>query len=113
MLFGKIKKTFPDIRQNEPLKNHCSFKVGGPADFFYELKNIEELPPLIIFAEENHIPYKIIGRGTNILFTDKGFRCLIIKNITNKCVINGNKIIVDSGMVFAQIIVLSAKKGLM
>ncbi|MBI4994403.1 UDP-N-acetylmuramate dehydrogenase [Candidatus Peregrinibacteria bacterium] len=112
MLFGKIKKQFPLVRQNEPLKNHCSFRVGGPADAFYELKNIEELPPLITLAEENNIPYKIIGRGTNILFTDKEFRGLIIKNITNNCVVNGDEISADSGVILAQIIRLSIDNNL-
>lgn len=112
MLFEKIKKQFPLIRQNELLKNHCSFRVGGPADYFYELKNIEELPPLITLAEENSIPYKIIGRGTNILFTDKGFRGLIIKNITNSCIVNDNEIFADSGVILTQIIPLSIDNNL-
>lgn len=112
MLFEKIKKQFPSLRQNEPLKNHCSFRIGGPADYFYELKNIEELPPLVTLAEENSIPYKIIGRGTNILFTDKGFRGLIIKNITNNCTVNNDEISVDSGVVLAQIIRFSTNNHL-
>ena len=112
MLFEKIKKQFPLVKQNEPLKNHCSFRVGGSADMFYELKNIEELPSLITFAEENAVPYKIIGRGTNILFTDKGFRGLIIKNITNKYSLDDEEISADSGVILAQIIQLSVSNNL-
>lgn len=112
MHFGKLKKQFPLVKKNEPLKNHCSFRVGGPADLFYELKNIEELPPLIAFAEENAIPYKTIGRGTNVLFTDKGFRGLIIKNVTNKYSIDGEEILADSGVILAQIIQLSVNNNL-
>lgn len=112
MIFEKVKKQFPLIQQNELLKNHCSFRVGGPADYFYELKNIEELPPLITLAEENFIPYKIIGRGTNILFTDKGFRGLIIKNITNTYSVNGDEISADSGVILAQIIRFSIDNNL-
>lgn len=112
MRFEKIKKQFPALRKNEPLKNHCTFRVGGPAKFFYELKNIEELPSLVEFAEENSIKYKIIGRGTNVLFTDKGFGGLIIKNLSNNCRMEGEKIICDSGAVLAQIIRLSVENGL-
>lgn len=104
MLFEKIKERFPAIRENEPLKNHCTFRVGGLADYFYELTNIEELPPLVIFAEENSIPYRVIGRGTNILFTDKGFRGLIIKNLTKELRIDGENIVADSGALLSQII---------
>lgn len=107
MLFEKLKASFPRIRQHEPLKNHCTFRVGGPADFFYELTNSEELPPLVMLAEENTLPYHVIGRGTNILFTDKGFRGLIIKNISKEMRVEDTKIIADSGVLLIQIIRLS------
>lgn len=112
MLFEKLKERFPDIRQNEPLKNHCTFRVGGPADFFYELTNIEEIPELITFAEENSIPYHIIGRGTNVLFTDKGFRGLIIKNLSNEFRVDGEEISANSGVLLSQIIRLGIDNDL-
>ena len=108
----KFKERFPKMRQQEPLKNHCTFRVGGPADFFYELHKIEELPPLIILAEENTISYRLIGRGTNILFTDKGFRGLIIKNLTKMVSFFGNEIGADSGALLAQIIRLAVDNNL-
>lgn len=104
MLFEKLKERFPNIRQNEPLKNHCTFRVGGPADFFYELSNIEELPELITLVEKNSIPYRLIGRGTNVLFTDNGFRGIIIKNLSNEYRVEGNEISANSGLLLAQII---------
>lgn len=107
-----FKERFPRIREKEPLKNHCTFRVGGPADFFYELTNIEELPELITFSEENTIPYRLIGRGTNILFTDKGFRGLIIKNLTKECRIDGDEITADSGVLLSQIIRMSVDHNL-
>lgn len=112
MLFEKLKERFPDIRRNEPLKNHCTFRVGGPADFFYELKNIEEIPELIAFVEENSIPCRIIGRGTNILFTDKGFRGLIIKNLSNEYRVDGEEISANSGVLLGQIVRLSIDNDL-
>lgn len=108
----KLKKRFPKMREHEPLKNHCTFRVGGPADFFYELANVEEIPELVTFAEENTIPYRIIGRGTNVLFTDKGFRGLIIKNLTKTCTVADNEIAADSGVLLSQIIRLSVDNHL-
>ncbi|MBI2638536.1 UDP-N-acetylmuramate dehydrogenase [Candidatus Peregrinibacteria bacterium] len=112
MLFEKLKERFPGIRQKEPLKNHCTFRVGGPADLFYELTNIEEIPELIAFTEENSIPYRIIGRGTNVLFTDKGFRGLIIKNLSNEYRVDGEEISANSGALLSQIIRLSIDNNL-
>lgn len=104
MFLERLKKEFPAIKRNEPLKSHCTMRVGGPADYFYELRNIEELPPLATIAEENSIPYRVIGRGSNVLFTDKGFRGLIIKNLTNEIRIDGRVVATDSGVLLSQLI---------
>lgn len=112
MQFEKLKKQFPKIKLKEPMKNHCTLRAGGPAAAFYELTDIEDLPSLIILAEENHIPYCVIGRGSNVLFTDKGFCGLVIKNLSNKCSIKGGKIIADSGVLLAQIVRLSVDNNL-
>lgn len=112
MLFEKLKKEFARLKENEPLASHSTFRVGGPADFFYELTNIEELPRLLTLAEENGFKYKLIGRGTNILFTDKGYRGLIIKNLTKEMRVDGDEITADSGVLTAQIVRLSVENNL-
>ncbi|PJC36713.1 UDP-N-acetylenolpyruvoylglucosamine reductase [Candidatus Peregrinibacteria bacterium CG_4_9_14_0_2_um_filter_53_11] len=104
MMFEKIKNAFPKIRENEPLKQHCTFRVGGPADLFYELKNIDELPELIRLAEEASLPYKIIGRGSNCLFTDAGFRGLIVKNVSTTIRVEPPYIYADGGAVLALVL---------
>ena len=64
---------------NEEMKKHTSFRVGGVADFFVIIKNENELKNIIEFANTNGIPKFLIGNGTNIIFTDKGFRGIVIK----------------------------------
>ncbi len=66
------------LRENEPLKNHTSFKVGGPADLFVRPGTLEELQRLIMAANSLEIPVTTIGGGTNLLVTDKGIRGLVI-----------------------------------
>ena len=105
MLFESLKKRLPRIKENELLKNHCTFRVGGPADLFYELRDIEELPTLIQWAEENHVSYFMFGQGSNILFGDGGFRGLVIKNYANRIVVDDTTITADSGLVLAMLIV--------
>lgn len=112
MILESFKKQFPGIKGEEPLKKHCTLRVGGPADFFYELTNIEELPSLVSLSEENRIPYKIIGRGSNVLFTDNGFRGLIIKNLTNRVEVIGDEITADSGVLWAEIIKVATDNNL-
>lgn len=100
------------LKIKEPLSKHCTFQTGGETDFFYELKNLEELPELIKFAIQKKIPYLVIGKGSNILFDDKGFRGLIVKNITEKIIFKNNLAIVNSGISVAKLVQESVKKGL-
>lgn len=64
---------------NEPMKNHTTFKVGGPADIFAKVQTKEELEYILQIAKEQEIPVTIIGNGSNVLVTDKGIRGIVIK----------------------------------
>lgn len=67
------------IVQNEQMSKHTSFKVGGMADYFCIVSNESELVEALNFAKEKSIPIYVIGNGTNLLVTDKGFRGIVIK----------------------------------
>lgn len=69
---------------DEPMKKHTSFKIGGKADFYVKVSNIEELKKAIKYGKEKSIPLYIIGNGSNILVTDKGIRGLVIQIDINK-----------------------------
>lgn len=92
-------KYFKNITKNEPMKNHTSFKVGGTADFFFEPSKIDELIEFLKFAKEAEIEILILGSGSNLLISDKGFRGAVIstKNL-NDIEIVENKMIVGSGV---------------
>lgn len=64
---------------NEPMKNHTTFKVGGPADIFVKVGTLEELECVLQIAKEQNVPITIIGNGSNVLVTDKGIRGIVIK----------------------------------
>lgn len=59
------------IHLKEPMSKHTSFKIGGPADVFVKPKNIGELKNIISTANENNIPYTVIGNGSNLLVRDR------------------------------------------
>jgi UDP-N-acetylmuramate dehydrogenase len=61
------------------MKNHTSFKVGGPADILVYPKNYDEVVNIIKLCNEDRIPFYIIGRGSNLVVRDGGYRGLIIK----------------------------------
>ena len=79
-----------EIKQNEPMKNHTSFKIGGPAEFYIKIKSVEELRKILEFAKNENIKITIIGNGSNVLVPDEGINGIVIRtnlkeiNIENK-----------------------------
>ncbi len=64
---------------NEAMSKHTSFKIGGPADIFIKIKNIENLQYTLQLAKKEKVPVFVIGNGSNILVTDKGIRGIVLK----------------------------------
>lgn len=91
------------IKQNEPMKEHTSLKVGGPAEFFVNINSVEELKTLLKYCKTNNIPLTVIGNGSNLLVLDKGIKGIVIKLELNQIQIENNgeeKVIVtvDNGV---------------
>ena len=84
---------------DEPMKKHTTFKIGGNADYLLLPDSIEQILDCIKICKENNIDYYVIGNGSNLLVTDKGFRGVIIKILKNfnDITINGNIITAKSG----------------
>ncbi|MEG2984707.1 MAG: UDP-N-acetylmuramate dehydrogenase [Peptostreptococcaceae bacterium] len=82
---------------DEPMKNHISFKVGGPADFLVKPKDENQIKEVITFLKSNDIPYIVIGNGSNLLVKDGGIRGVVIKIADNF-----NEFTVEDNTVFAQ-----------
>ena len=64
---------------NEPMKNHTTFRVGGDADYFVMPKNPSEIQQVITLCNEEQVPYYVLGNGSNLLVSDKGYRGVIIQ----------------------------------
>lgn len=79
------------IFYEEPMKDHTSFKVGGPAEVFIKVENEQELQEIQAFANNEKIPIVIIGNGSNILVTDKGVRGIVAKIDIKKLEIQDNE----------------------
>ena len=75
----EIEKIIPkeNIYINEPMKNHTSFKIGGPAEYFIKIENVEQLKEILRNIKNQQIT--IIGNGSNILVTDKGIKGIVLK----------------------------------
>ena len=98
LLIAKIDKE--RVYLNEPMKNHTTFRVGGPADIFVKVQTVEELQHAIQIAKKNNVPITIIGNGSNVLVLDKGIRGIVIKLDFNEVIKEKNNIyIVGAGVI--------------
>ena len=80
------------------LKEYTTYKIGGPAKYIVYPRNIENLKELIIYLKKEKIKYKIIGKGSNLIFDDKGYNGIIIKlDEFDHLKINRNIVTVGSG----------------
>jgi UDP-N-acetylmuramate dehydrogenase len=68
------------VRSDIPLAPFTTFRIGGPADLFYEPESADELARAILAVREIGIPFFLLGLGANILVGDRGFRGLVIRN---------------------------------
>ena len=71
------------IKQNEPLANHCTYRIGGPARVLFSAADEREIIAGIEIAKENRFKTMILGGGSNILFSDRGFDGLVLKLANN------------------------------
>lgn len=64
--------------RDEPLRAHCTFKIGGAAALFIEPKNGDEIETVILAASGFGVPLVTLGNGSNILFSDEGISCAVL-----------------------------------
>ena len=77
----ELTKEIPSeqVYLNEPMSKHTTFKVGGSADIFVKVKNIDELRHIIKIAKKNDVHITVVGNGSNILVKDNGIRGIVAK----------------------------------
>jgi UDP-N-acetylmuramate dehydrogenase len=99
------------ILRNEFLSKYCSFKIGGPADFLIEIPNEQAL---FIFLKNIETNYVLLGNGTNILFSDKGYDGVVLRltGDFNKIFVSKNKISSGSSVLLSNILQIAIKNNL-
>lgn len=80
MNFAEWLKRFTSVKISflEPMKKHTGYGVGGAADFFVECSSVRDLRETFRAAKEFGLPVKLLGNGTNVVFSDEGFRGCVV-----------------------------------
>lgn len=94
-----------EILVAEPMKNHTTFRIGGPADALALPKTPEEVAEVVRFCHEHAQPYYVLGNGSNLLVSDEGYRGLVLQLYRNfnDIQVNGETITVQSGAMLAAV----------
>lgn len=94
-----------NVRRQEPMSLHTTFRIGGPADLFVTPGGIQAVADSIRICKETQTPYAVIGNGSNLLVSDTGYRGVIIqigRNL-NQVSVNGKEIRAQAGAMLSVI----------
>ena len=103
-----------NVYRNEPMKKHTTFRIGGPADYYLCPHSAKEIQKVVEICREEKIPYFILGNGSNLLVSDKGYRGAVIqlwKNVSDIRV-DGCLIEAKAGASLAKIAAQALEEGL-
>ena len=102
----------PCLKRHEPLAPYTTFRIGGPADLFFEADSADALADAILTAREAQVPYFVLGLGANILVADRGVRGLVIRNVASHCTFGDDGLLwVESGAVMQKLIPEAVRRG--
>lgn len=103
-----------NIRQDEQMKGHTTFRIGGPADLFVTPATEEELIHALKVCRKQQVPFYVIGNGSNLLVSDEGFRGVIIEVYKQLSAIEvqGNKIVAQAGALLSRVANVALEQGL-
>ena len=94
-----------NVRRQEPMSLHTTFRIGGPADLFVTPGSIQAVADSIRICKETQTPFAVIGNGSNLLVSDTGYRGVIIqigRNL-NQVSVNGEEIRAQAGAMLSVI----------
>ena len=103
-----------NISLQEPMAAHTTFRVGGPADCLLEIHDKEELKKICRYLRLVSVPFFVMGNGSNLLVSDKGFRGVILQICQgmNEIRVEGRRIIAQAGATLAQTARAAMEHGL-
>lgn len=102
------------LKEQELLANHTTWKIGGPASVFVIPKDIDSLITTIAIINESNTPFFIIGRGSNLLISDEGIEGVVIKisDCLDHLEVNDEEVRVGAGFSLIKLATILSKQGL-
>ena len=108
----ELKERLPDVEQGVLLKDYTSFKIGGPAKYFFKAKTNQDLIGAIKVARELNLPFFILGGGSNLLVSDNGFDGLVIRVSDSRLEAQNSGVVAFAGAKLINIVGLATESFL-
>ena len=108
-IFGNNRVLF-----DEPMSQHTTFRIGGPADVFVMPENYEQIREVLRLCKEEKLPFFVLGNGSNLLVSDSGYRGVIIqmdRNMEEIC-LDGEEIHACAGALLSSVAVAARNASL-
>lgn len=108
-LLGKDRVLF-----DEPMSSHTTFRIGGPADIFTMPEDKQQIVAIVKLCKKEQIPFFVLGNGSNLLVSDKGYRGVIIQMDRNmsEIKVEGNQIRACAGALLSSVAVAAKNASL-
>lgn len=102
------------IKYNEPMQNHTTFRIGGPADIMVMPESVPEIMRVLEWVKKQDLPYLVIGEGSNLLVKDGGIRGVVIKIGAgfSRVEFRGTEVEAQAGVKVSRLAAMAADKGL-
>ncbi len=100
-----------DIKENVPLAPMTSFRLGGEAKYFVDVKTVEELKEALTFAKEKKVDFYVMAGGTNLLISDNGYEGLIIRMKISQAQVTDGLVDITAGTPLIKVVNFSAENG--
>jgi len=98
--------------ENVSLSRYTTFKIGGPAKYFFVAKNTDDLIEAVKFARDKKLSFFILGGGSNLLVSDQGFDGLVVKTENQGLELDKNTVKAEAGASLAKLVKLSIDSSL-
>lgn len=109
----RLRRALGDgLLTQEPLRHHTTFRIGGPAEYFYAARTPDDLVAALAAANELALPVFVLGGGSNLLVSDDGLPGLVIRNACERVEFDGQTAYVEAGADFLEFIERCAARGL-
>ncbi len=114
--YSRLTEILPEnrVREEEPMRLHTTFRVGGPARFFVVPETSQQLRQVVRCCQEEEVAYYIIGNGSNLLVSDQGYEGVVIQIFRemNRIEVQGAKIKAQAGALLSAVAARALEAGL-